>query len=115
MRRADHARFRVDEKRHAAIGAGDGEREPRVPVTIPSQRGRSAGAQGSLIVVTSAECTWKGTIRRLGANAECARHARPVLGDRLGRVARADAAVERIIDALRETPPQRVKKAWRTP
>ena len=46
----------------------------------------------------------------LGRDAERGRHAGAVLGDRLRRVARADAAVERSVDALRDAA-ARVKKA----
>ena len=53
---ADHARARVGEEQHAAIGAGDAEREAEASrVTSPSQRGRASAPHGSSTISASAE------------------------------------------------------------
>ena len=111
---ADDARLRVGEQDHAAVGAGDAERQarrrgddpvaarPRVRRPVLGDRDRV----GRMDLIGHREA-----LRR---DAERGRHPRAVLRHRLGRVARADAAVERSVDAFGDAAP-RVKKACATP
>ncbi len=55
MRRADDAGARIGEEQHAAIGAGDAEREALRRVASASQRGRTSSAQGSSTMRASVE------------------------------------------------------------
>ena len=71
---------------------------PGVAVTIPSQRGRAS--QGAETVDDVGRMDLIGHQQPLRRDAERRRHAGAVLGDGLGRIARADAAVERGVDAL---------------
>ncbi len=109
VRGADDAGARVGEQQHAAVGAGDAQRErrrcrhqtvaARTLVLAPGPRDDARVARMDLI----------GDEQALGARSEMRRHARPILANARGLVARADAAVERVVHALRHAAAPRKK------
>ena len=99
MRGADYARLGVDEQDHAAVGAGDaetkaGRRGDQRVATRPRfarERRRDRQRVGRVDL--------KRDRQTLGRDRQRSGHARAVLAHRLGFVVRADAAVERSVDA----------------
>ena len=101
MRGPDDPRLRVGEQDHAAIGPGDAERQPgrrgHDPVAARTRVGRPVFGDGDRV----RGMDLVGHSQPVRRNAERRRHPGAVLGDRLGRVARAYAAVERGVHAHR--------------
>jgi hypothetical protein len=100
MRSADDAGLIVGKKQRSTVGSGHADRQTR------DARHDSIGAR------TAAVCPWLvrydhvrrmnliGREQSIRTNTERSRHASTVLGNLVGRIARADAAVERGIDTL---------------
>ena len=100
MRRADDAGLGVGEQDHAAVGAGDAEREAgrrgHQPVAARPRLGRPGLRYGDHV----GGVDLVGNGEKFGRDAERRRHARAISRDRLGRVARTDAAVQRGVHAF---------------
>ena len=97
MSRADDARPRVAEQHHAAIGAGHAQRKARCRrrERIAARTLRPGFGDGQAV----RRMDLVGHQQAIGRDAERGGHARPVLGNVRGRIARPDAPVQRRVIA----------------